>query len=133
MRRQIAAAGLLAGVALSAGCGKSQPAQAPSPTAPAATPAAGDAAAKPGGYSVTIQDHRFVPAEITVPANTAVALEVINKDPMSEEFESATLKVEKVIAGGDTATVRLRPLEPGRYPFVGEYHAATAQGVVIAK
>jgi hypothetical protein len=24
-------------------------------------------------------------------------------------------------------------LSPGKYPFMGEYHAATAQGVVIAE
>jgi hypothetical protein len=29
--------------------------------------------------------------------------------------------------------VRLRPLDPGRYPFMGEYHEDTAQGVVIAE
>jgi hypothetical protein len=29
--------------------------------------------------------------------------------------------------------VRLRPLAPGRYPFAGEYHSDTAQGVMIAE
>ncbi len=29
--------------------------------------------------------------------------------------------------------VRLRPLGLGRYPFMGEFHADTAQGVVIAE
>ncbi|MGA7373007.1 MAG: hypothetical protein WBW37_10370 [Methyloceanibacter sp.] len=29
--------------------------------------------------------------------------------------------------------MRLRPLDPGRYPFMGEYHSDTAQGVVIAE
>jgi len=29
--------------------------------------------------------------------------------------------------------VRLRPLSPGRYPFMGEYHSQTAQGVVVAE
>jgi hypothetical protein len=27
----------------------------------------------------------------------------------------------------------LRALAPGKYPFMGEYHAATAQGVVVAQ
>ncbi len=46
---------------------------------------------------------------------------------------SSALKVEKVIAGGGEGSVRLRPLDPGRYPFMGEYHADTAKGVVIAE
>ena len=90
-------------------------------------------AAPGGGLTLTIQDHRFTPAEITVPANQALEIEVINKDSVAEEFDSAALKIEKVIAGGQSGTVRLHPLDPGRYPFTGEYHAETAKGVVIAK
>ncbi len=52
---------------------------------------------------------------------------------MAEEFESTALKVEKVIAGERKGTVRLRPLDPGRYPFIGEYHADTAQGTIIVE
>jgi hypothetical protein len=29
--------------------------------------------------------------------------------------------------------VRIGPLVPGRYPFIGEFHEATAKGVVIAE
>ena len=41
--------------------------------------------------------------------------------------------MEKVIGGGVYGTVRLRPLGPGRYPFMGEFHADTARGVLIAE
>jgi hypothetical protein len=41
--------------------------------------------------------------------------------------------VEKVIPGGHYATIRLRPLGPGRYAFMGEFHPDTATGVVIAE
>ena len=51
----------------------------------------------------------------------------------AEEFESSVLKVEKVIAGNSRGTVRIGPLAPGRYPFIGEFHEATAKGVVIAE
>lgn len=97
----------------------------PPPTAAAATP--------PGPLTLVIQNHRFSPAEITIPANKAVAILVINKDPLAEEFDSSALKIEKVIAGNDSGTIRLRPLAPGRYPFAGEYHSDTAKGVVIAQ
>lgn len=80
-----------------------------------------------------IDNHRFTPSEIHVPANTPVALTVINADRTPEEFDSPSLKVEKVVPGGSSGVVRLRPLKPGRYPFTGEYHAETAFGVVVAQ
>jgi plastocyanin len=86
-------------------------------------------------YSTTIaiRNHRFEPAEIHVPAGKRIVLTVVNADPLSEEFDSTALKVEKVIAGGSEGAVRLRPLDPGRYPFIGEYHADTAQGILVAE
>ena len=82
---------------------------------------------------VTIKDHRFTPSEIHVPAGKPSMLTIRNEDSTPEEFDSAALKVEKVVTGGRSASVRLRPLGAGRYPFVGEYHADTAHGVVISE
>jgi len=83
--------------------------------------------------SLTIKDHKFGPEEIRVPAGKAVVLKITNADSTPEEFESKALKIEKVIAGGKDATVRLPALKAGRYPFVGEYHEDTAKGVVIVE
>jgi plastocyanin len=83
--------------------------------------------------STTIRGHKFEPSELHVPAGKRILLTVINADPLSEEFDSAALKVEKVIAGGSQGTVRIAPLNPGTYEFVGEYHEATAKGRVIAE
>ena len=82
---------------------------------------------------VTLKDHQFTPAEIHVPQGKPVILTITNADPTAEEFDSSALKVEKVIAGGTYGTVRLRPLGPGRYPFMGEYHSDTAKGVVVSE
>lgn len=82
---------------------------------------------------VTIKDHRFAPAEVHVPAGKPVLVRVRNEDDAAEEFESAALKVEKVVPGTAVATIRLRPLGPGRFPFMGEYHPDTAQGVIVAE
>jgi hypothetical protein len=68
-----------------------------------------------------------------VPAGKATTLKITNQDPTAEEFDSTALKVEKVIAGGTWGLVHLSPLGPGKYPFVGEYHADTAQGVVLSE
>lgn len=86
-----------------------------------------------GAIPVMLKDHRFLPAEIRVKANQPVVLEVTNADGVADEFDSDTLKVEKVIAGGQKGIVRIRPLAPGRYAFQGEYHAKTAQGVLVAE
>ena len=90
-------------------------------------------AARAADYTLTIKDHKFTPTELKVPANKRVVITVINDDITPEEFESNVLKVEKVIAGKSKGTVRIGPLKPGRYPFVGEFHEATAKGVVIAE
>jgi plastocyanin len=93
----------------------------------------GPATVRAQEYVLTIKDHKFTPEELKVPANKRVIITVVNDDATAEEFESSVLKVEKVIAGNSKATVRIGPLVPGRYPFIGEFHEATAKGVVIAE
>ena|SRR5579862_5519804 len=100
---------------------------------PWSTPVMSADAAEPATISVTLKDHRFSPAEIHVAAGKPVVLRIANDDDAAEEFDSTALQVEKMIVGGHYATVRLRPLGAGRYPFMGEYHAETARGVVIAE
>ncbi len=93
----------------------------------------GAAAARADDYVLTIKDHRFTPTEIKIPANKRVQITVVNEDPTPEEFESKEMKVEKVIPGKSKGVVRIGPLKPGRYPFFGEFHEATAKGTVIAE
>ena len=95
--------------------------------------AMGATSARAQDYVLTIKDHRFTPTELKVPANKRVQITVVNDDPTPEEFESHEMKVEKVIPGKSKATVRIGPLKPGRYPFFGEFHEATAKGTVIAE
>jgi len=84
-------------------------------------------------YSIIIKNHRFQPAEITVPAGRKIKLVIDNQDPTPEEFESHSLKREKIVKGGTRVTIFVGPLKPGQYEFVGEYHEATAKGRIIAK
>lgn len=82
---------------------------------------------------IEIRDHLFYPAEVVVPAHTKVKLLVHNLDPTPEEFESYELNREKVISGNSKAVIFIGPLEPGEYPFFGEFYPKTAQGVVRAE
>ena len=83
--------------------------------------------------TIVIKNHKFEPAEITVPAGKKIKLRVENKDATPEEFESHELNREKVISGNSTATIYIGPLSVGNYPFYGEFNEATAKGVIFAK
>lgn len=102
----------------------------------AATAAAGATVARAADdpmYALSIRGHRFSPAQIEIPANTKVRLVVRNEDATSEEFDSTQLRREKVIPGGGEATLYVGPLPPGTYEFIGEFHAATAQGRLVVR
>lgn len=84
-------------------------------------------------YTLIIKDHRFQPAELAIPSGKKIKLVVENQDATPEEFESHSLNREKVVAGHGSATIYIGPLTPGRYPFYGEFHEATAQGIIVAQ
>lgn len=102
-------------------------------TLTAALISAQTAVAADNTYTVVIQNHRFQPAELVVPAGQKIKLTVENRDSTPEEFESYDLNREKIIAGKSTATIYLGPLTSGRYRFFGEFNPKTAQGVIVAK
>ena len=83
--------------------------------------------------AVTLKDHKFSPSVIKVKANEPSMIILSNDDDTADEFDSTALKVEKVVPGHAKGNVRIRALAPGKYPFMGEYHSATAQGIVVAE
>lgn len=84
-------------------------------------------------FEIAIKDHKFLPATLEVPAGKKIKLIVKNQDPTPEEFESYELNREKVIPGNSQGIVFIGPLDPGTYPFFGDFNQATAQGKIIAK
>ena len=82
---------------------------------------------------VSLKDHHFVPAEPTAPAGKPITIEVTNQDTTPSEFESKTLRVEKVVAGGGKITIQVRALKPGRYRFFDDYHEDTTEGFLIVQ
>lgn len=81
---------------------------------------------------LVLQDHRFQPDQVTVPAGQRFRIEVTNRDATPAEFESTDLRVEKIIVAGGTITVAAGPLKPGTYRFVDDYHPDQAHGTVTA-
>lgn len=99
----------------------------------AATFALGAYAAGEPEFKLVIENHKFTPETVTVPAGKKVKLVIENRDATPEEFESHALNREKVIPGKSSASIFIGPLKAGEYKFVGEFNEKTAKGVIVAK
>lgn len=82
---------------------------------------------------ITIQNARFKPTVLQVPAGKKFKLTVLNKGPAVEEFESSDLNREEIVLPGRSIEVYLGPLQPGRYKVFGDFHPKTAKAELIAK
>jgi Cupredoxin-like domain len=87
----------------------------------------------PFTLELTLKDHQFEPAELKAPANRPIEITLKNEDDGVEEFDSNSLRTEKIVTNHATITIKLKPLAAGRYPFQGEYHAKTAQGMLVVE
>ena len=84
-----------------------------------------------GAVAISVKDHRFQPAEVHAPANQPLAITVKNLDTTPMEFESVSLRVEKVVTPGTAGVVHVRPLAPGRYEFFDDFHQETRGTLVV--
>jgi plastocyanin len=84
-------------------------------------------------YHLVIKNHRFEPASLAVPAGQKIKLVIENQDPTPEEFESHPLNREKIVPANGKTAVFLGPLDPGSYPFFGEFNPKTAIGTITVK
>ena len=82
--------------------------------------------------SINVKNHQFQPSTLQAPANVPIILRVKNLDSTPMEFESVSLRVEKVVVGGGEGVIRLRPLAPGRYNFFDDFHQET-NGVLVVR
>jgi hypothetical protein len=84
-------------------------------------------------YRLVIKNHRFEPTNLVVPAGKKIKLVIENQDTTPEEFESHQLNREKIVPANGKTSLYLGPLDPGSYPFFGEFNPKTAIGTIIAK
>ena len=91
-------------------------------------------AAEPDAHAVTLtlKDHRVTPDKVEVPAGRRIRIELLNLDGVLEEFDSEDLRVERDVAARGKVSFVIGPLKPGRYDFMGEMHADTASGTIMA-
>jgi plastocyanin len=95
--------------------------------------AASMAVAADEAYILTLKDHKFSPADLTIPAGKKVKVSVKNLDSTPAEFESDDFKAEKVIPAGKQADILIGPLKAGTYEFHDEYHEADSKTHLTVK
>jgi len=81
--------------------------------------------------AISVKDHRFQPAQISAPANRPLSIKVKNLDAAPMEFESVSLRVEKIIPAGGEGTVNVRALAPGHYEFFDDFHQETRGTLIV--
>ena len=95
--------------------------------------AAGTAYADQAPITLTLKDHHFTPAEITLPADSQVTLLVTNADTTPAEFESDDFNAEKVLVAGQQEKIEVGPFKPGTYEFHDEYNEDVSKSRIIVK
>jgi Cupredoxin-like domain len=81
--------------------------------------------------AISVKDHRFQPSHLSAAANRPISIRVKNLDAAPMEFESVSLRVEKVIATGSEGIVNVRALAPGRYEFFDDFHQGTRGTLIV--
>jgi hypothetical protein len=89
-------------------------------------------AAEATTLSMSVEHNRFSPAELASPAHRPIIIRVKNLDAKPMEFESVSLRVEKVAGAGSEVVIRIRALEPGRYEFFDDFHEQN-RGVLVVR
>ncbi len=89
------------------------------------------AAQQSATVTLHIKNHQFEPKEITAPANVAIVLHLQNLDSTPMEFESVSLRVEKMVVGNGQGIIRIRPLSAGRYEFFDDFHQQTTGTLIV--
>ena len=91
----------------------------------AATPllyAAPGLAQQAAEVQLTYSNSQFQPSEVRAPADRPVVFRVRNLDAKAIEFESKSLRVEKVVAAKSEGVINVRALKPGRYEFYDDFN-----------
>jgi hypothetical protein len=83
-------------------------------------------------YRLMIKDHKFQPAEFTIPSGIKIKLKVDNQDSIPVEFESTDLSREVIVPGKGEVTIYVGPLSQGSYRFFNDFNREM-QGVIMAK
>ena len=81
---------------------------------------------------VSYSNGQFQPSELRASADKPITFRVKNLDAKAMEFESKSLRVEKVVAANSEGVINVRALKPGRYEFYDDFNEK-ARGALIVQ
>ena len=81
---------------------------------------------------LTYSKGQFQPSELRAPADKPIAFRVKNLDAKAMEFESKSLRVEKVVAANSEGVINVRALKPGRHEFYDDFNEK-ARGTLVVQ
>jgi hypothetical protein len=76
-------------------------------------------------------DGQFQPSELRAPAGKPIVIRVKNNSAKAMEFESPSLKVEKVVSAKGEAVVNVRAQKQGRHEFFDDFNEKARGALVI--
>jgi len=71
---------------------------------------------------LTYSNGQFQPSQVSAPADKPIVFRIKNADAKAMEFESKSLRVEKVVAANSEGVINVRALKPGRYEFYDDFN-----------
>jgi len=71
---------------------------------------------------LTYSKGQFQPSQVSAPADKPLVFRVKNLDAKAMEFESKSLRVEKVVAANSEGVINVRALKAGRYEFYDDFN-----------
>jgi len=80
---------------------------------------------------LTYSNGQFQPSQVRAPADKPVTFRVKNLDAKPMEFESTSLRVEKVVAANSEGVINVRALKPGRYEFYDDFNAKARGALTV--
>jgi hypothetical protein len=94
-------------------------------------PLSGSQAQQATEVQVSYSNGQFQPSELRAPADKPITVRVKNLDAKAMEFESKSLRVEKVVAAKSEGVINVRALKPGRYEFYDDFNEKARGALVV--
>ena len=80
---------------------------------------------------ISYSNGQFQPREVHAPVDKPVVFRVRNLDGKAMEFESTSLRVEKVVASKSQGVINVRALKAGRYEFYDDFNEKARGALVV--
>ncbi|MGY8683785.1 cupredoxin domain-containing protein [Bradyrhizobium sp. CCGUVB23] len=80
---------------------------------------------------ISYSNGQFQPHEVRAPADKPIVFRIRNLDGKAMEFESTSLRVEKVVAAKSQGVINVRALKAGRYEFYDDFNEKARGALVV--